>query len=116
LAAQSGHSQSGEVTNNNKQSKDVHRHELRRADGVTFGGTEAANMALQNAITITATVLRSADLSKRQFADVNHARLCQHRDFEMICLYDVRDVARAVRDNVDAAPAPQAVIEQSCAT
>jgi hypothetical protein len=116
LAAQSGHSQSGEVTNNNKQSKDVHRHELRRADGVTFGGTEAANMALQNAITITATVLRSADLSKRQFADVDRARRRQHRNFEMICLHNVCDVARAMRDNVDTGPASQAVIEQSGAT
>jgi len=34
----------------------------------------------------------------------------------MIRLYDVRNVARAVRDNVDAAAASQAVIEQSRAT
>jgi hypothetical protein len=34
----------------------------------------------------------------------------------MICLYDVRNVARAVRDNVDTGLASQAVIEQSRAT
>jgi hypothetical protein len=34
----------------------------------------------------------------------------------MICLYDVHNVARAVRDNVDAGPASQAVIEQSRVT
>jgi hypothetical protein len=59
---------------------------------------------------------RSAVLSQRQFADVDHARRCQDREFEMICLYDVRNVAREVRDNVDAGPASQAVIEQSRAT
>jgi hypothetical protein len=59
---------------------------------------------------------RSAVLSKRQFADVDRARRCQDRNFEMICLYDVRNVARAVRDNVDTGLASQAVIEQSRAT
>jgi hypothetical protein len=34
----------------------------------------------------------------------------------MICLYDVCNVVRAVRDNVDTGPASQAVIEQSRAT
>jgi hypothetical protein len=32
----------------------------------------------------------------------------------MICLYDVRNVARAVRDNVDTGPASQAPIELHC--
>jgi hypothetical protein len=59
---------------------------------------------------------RSAVLLKRQFADVDHARRCHDRNFEMICLYDVVNVARAVRDNVDSGPVPQAVIEQSSTT
>ena len=50
--------------------------------------------------------LRDSSLaSQRQFADVDHARRCLDRNFEMICLYDVRNVARAVRDNVDAGSA-----------
>jgi hypothetical protein len=51
--------------------------------------------------------------SKRQFADVDRARRCQDRNFEMICLHNVCDIARAVRDNVDAGPASQAIIEQA---
>jgi hypothetical protein len=57
-----------------------------------------------------------AILSKRQFADVDHARSCPDRNFEMICLYDVRNVARAVRDNVDTGPESQNVVEQAHAT
>jgi hypothetical protein len=34
----------------------------------------------------------------------------------MICLYDVRNVARAVRDNVDTGPESQNVVEQAHAT
>jgi hypothetical protein len=55
-------------------------------------------------------------LSKRQFADVDHARRCQYGDFEMIRLDNVCDVARAERDNVNAVSSSQAVIEQSRAT
>jgi hypothetical protein len=97
---------------NNKQGKDVHRHEPRRADGVTFGGTEAANVALQNASTI---IVRCCG---QQIYQSDNLRTSIVRDvavFEMICLHNVCDVARAMRDNVDTGPASQAVIEQSCA-
>lgn len=56
---------------------------------------------------------RSAVFSKRQSVDVDRARPCQDRNFEMICLYDVRNIARALRDHVDTRPASQAVVEQS---
>jgi hypothetical protein len=59
---------------------------------------------------------RSAVLSQRQFADVDHARRCQHRNFEMICLHNVRDVSRPMRNGIAPSPMPQAVIEQSRAT
>src|SRR5258708_24485173 len=59
---------------------------------------------------------RSAVLSKRQFADVDRARSCHDCNLEMICLYDVCDVARAVRYNVDTVSASQAVVEQARAT
>jgi hypothetical protein len=55
-------------------------------------------------------------LSQRQFADVDHARRCQHRKFKMICLHSVCDVARPMRNNVAPGPASQAVIWQPCAT
>ena len=61
--------------------------------------------------------LRGSSLaSQRQFADVDPARRCKDRNFEMFCLYDVCDVARAVRDNADTGPASQAAIEQARAT
>jgi hypothetical protein len=56
---------------------------------------------------------RQTYFSLQQIMDFDRARRCQHRNFEMISLYDVGNVARAVRDNVDTGPAPQAVIEQS---
>jgi hypothetical protein len=38
------------------------------------------------------------------------------RNLEIIGLYDVCNVARAVRDNIDAGSASQAVVEQTRAT
>jgi hypothetical protein len=56
--------------------------------------------------------LRGSSLaSQRQFADVDHARRCQDRNFEMICLYNICDVARPIRNDVAAGPAPQTVVE-----
>jgi hypothetical protein len=89
-----------------------YRRQFGRVTAVTFGGTVAANATLQNCDGAG----RSAVLSKRQFADLDDARRCHDRNFEMIRLYDVGNVARAVRDSVDTGPAPQAIIEQSRAT
>jgi len=56
-------------------------------------------------------VRRSAVL-QGESAGVGRARRCQDGNFEMICLYDVRNVARAMRGNFDSGPASQAVIER----
>lgn len=45
----------------------------------------------------------------RQLADIDRARSCQDCNFKMICLYDICDVARAVRDDIDASLTTQAV-------
>jgi hypothetical protein len=87
--------------------------ELDRHEGcrTTAFGSEA-DIGQKSAVAVPA----ASSLTKRQFADVDHARGCHDRNFEMICLHDVRNVAWAVRDNVDAGPASQAVVEQARAT
>jgi hypothetical protein len=47
----------------------------------------------------------------RQFADVDRARCCQDCNFIVICLRDIGDVARPVRDNVDTSLTSEAVID-----